>query len=250
MDRVKRVTSILTYIASSKVPCRVTEISKELKITKSSASRILSSLKELNWVTQLETEEYTIGDNMVEISLAILSDMDIITASRAYLDELNDITLETIGLYLRLDNYDICVDQRVSMSPVRHVLRAGNRQPLWTGASGKVILANMDEQKIEEILSEVSKSEVPITASGQEINIDSLKNELDEIKRNGYAISLGERTAITAAIGAPIFEHNKVIGSIIVTGPLPRFDKDLAIKYSVPLVEAAKKISMRLGSNF
>lgn len=248
MDREERVTSILYYMAKRKTPCRVTEISKELRITKSSVCRVLMSLERLKWVTQLQSEEYVFGDKLLEFSSSVLSGVDVRNVSRPYLEELNYVTKETVGLSIRTGMEDICIDQIESKNLVRHVLKMGTGYPLWSGATGKAILANMNENEAEEVLSELSKVGEAVLASGQTIEIDKLKKELAEIRRCGYAVSTGERTSVTAAIAAPIFERNKVIGAIGVTGPLPRFDEELARSYSKLLIQAARNISIRLGS--
>lgn len=248
LDREERVTALLDYMAKHKKPCRVTELSKELQITKSSICRILMSLKRLNWVVQLPSEEYVLGDKVLEFSLSVLSGVEIRSVSSPYLEELNNTTRETVGLVIRTGMEDICIDQIESKHLVRHVLKVGSRYPLWSGASGRVILANMDDSEIEEIIGNLEKIGEVVSASGQVIDSNKLKNELAEVRRTGFAISLGERTSVTAAVAAPIFERNRVIGSIILTGPLPRFDEDLARSYSDLVVKAARNISMRLGS--
>lgn len=250
MDGEARLTSILDYMAKHKTPCRVTELSKQLRITKSSVCRTLMSLERLKWVVQLPSEEYVLGDKTLEFSLLVLSGIEIRSASLPYLEELNNITKETVGLIIRIDMEDICIDQVESENLVRHVLMLGSKHPLWTGATGKVILANMDDSEIEEVIGSLSKLGNVVLASGQLLDIDKLKNELAEIRRTGYAISLGELTAMAVAVAAPIFERNKVVGSIAVTGPLPRFDEKLARSYGDLVVRTARNISMRLGSTW
>src|SRR4030042_4229191 len=97
MDGVNRITSILLYMVSHKPPYHVIEISNDLKITKSSTSRILSSLNKIQWVKQLENEEYEMGDKFIELCLTVVSGMDIRKISEPYLIKLNEITSETIG---------------------------------------------------------------------------------------------------------------------------------------------------------
>lgn len=248
MNREKRVTSILNYIAGRKTPCRVTDLSNELMITKSSVSRIMMSLAELQWIEQLPSNEYILGEKAVEFSLAALSGIELRNVCLPILDELNTITRETVGLIMRVGTEDICIDQKESKNLVRHVLGLGFRHPLWTGASGKVILAHMDKDEAQDVLRGLEKSKDHISASGYKIDIRELKNELSNIRQAGYCISIGERTAVTTAIAAPIFERNKVIGSLIITGPLPRFDEKLATSFRDLIKNAAKRISARLGS--
>ncbi len=248
MDRVNRITSILSYMVSHKPPYQVTEISNELKITKSSVSRILSSLNNIRWVKQLENEQYEMDDKFIELCLMVVSGMDIRKISAPYLIKLNEITSETVGITMRIDSDDIIIDAKEGNFPVRHVLPVGGKYPLWIGATGKTIMAYMDKKETDKIIKDSLKSGTLVTASGQAIDVKKLKEEIKEIKRTGYAISLGERTPTTAAVAAPIFERNKIIGSIIITGPLPRFDRNLVLKFSSILVDSARKISARLGS--
>jgi DNA-binding IclR family transcriptional regulator len=249
MDRVERITSIIGLMAYRKTPWRVTELGSELKIEKSSISRILASLEKKQWVKKLPNEEYVLGDRMLELSLSVLSGTDIRRVSLPYLYELNSETRETAGLTIRVDFEDIVIDQVESQNSVRHVLGLGIRYPLWSGATGKAILANMEESEIEAFCSSLKKAGDLILASGVKLNIDKLREELVIVRKQGYAMSLGERTPITSAVAAPIFERNNVTGAILATGPLPRFDELVAKKCSGFVIQAARNISLRLGSS-
>lgn len=249
MDRVERITSIIGLMAYRRAPWRVTELGSELKIDKSSISRILASLERKQWVKKLPSEEYVLGDRILELSLSVLSGINIRRVSLPYLYELNNQTRETVGLVIRVDFEDIVIDQVESQNSVRHVLNLGGRYPLWSGATGKAILANMEESEIEAVCSNLKKAGDLILASGVKLNIDKLREELATIRRQGYALSLGERTPITSAVAAPIFERNKVTGAVLASGPLPRFDELVAKKYSGFVIQAARNISLRLGSS-
>jgi DNA-binding IclR family transcriptional regulator len=249
MDRVERITSIINLMASSRAHWRVTELVSELKIDKSSISRILSSLERKQWVKKLPNDEYILGDRILELSLSVLSGNDIRRVSLPYLYELNNQTKETVGLAILLDFEDITIDQVESQNSVRHVLVLGRRYPLWNGATGKAILANMEESEIQAVCSNIEKAGDLILASGMKLTIDKLREELATIRRQGYAISLGERTPVTSAVAAPIFERNKVKGAVLATGPLPRFDELVARKCAGFVIQTARNISLRLGSS-
>jgi len=249
MDRVERITSIISLMAYRRAPWRVTELGSELKIDKSSISRILASLERKQWVKKLPNDEYVLGDRILELSLSVLSGIDIRRVSLPYLHELNNQTRETVGLAIRVDFEDIVIDQVESQNSVRHVLHLGVRYPLWSGATGKAILANMEESEIEAICSRLKKAGDLILASGVKLNIDKLREELAIVRRQGYALSSGERTPITSAVAAPIFERNKVTGAVLATGPLPRFDELVAKDCSRFVIQAARNISIRLGSS-
>ncbi len=249
MDRVERIASIIGLMAYHREPWRVTELGSELKIDKSSISRILASLEKKQWVKKLPNDTYVLGDRILELSLSVLSGVDIRRVSLSYLYELNNQTRETVALVIRVDFEDIVIDQVESQNSVRHVLNLGVRYPLWSGATGKAILANMEESEIEALFTRLKKAGDLILASGVKLNIDELREELVIVRRQGYAKSVGERTPVTSAVAAPIFERNKVTGAVLATGPLPRFDENVANNCSRLVIQAARNISLRLGSS-
>jgi len=62
-------------------------------------------------------------------------------------------------------------------------------------------------------------------------------------------VGSGERTSGVVGVSAPIFNYNRqVVGSIGVSGPMPRFNMEKAIEYSTLILEKAKKISSILGA--
>lgn len=249
VDRVERITSIISLMAKSDGPCRVTELASVLTIDKSSISRILASLEKNQWVKKLPDDTYILGDKILEISLSVLSGINIRQVSLPYLYELNSQTRETAALALRVDFEDIIVDQVESQNSVRHVLNIGVRYPLWSGATGKAILAHIEESEIDEVIHLLERSTDSILASGEQLDTDNLREELAAIRKLGYAKSVGERTPVTSAIAAPVFERNKVAGAVLATGPLPRFNEQVIELCSKFVIQAAQNISLRLGSS-
>jgi DNA-binding IclR family transcriptional regulator len=84
-----RVVSIVSYIVSGEGPSGVTEISKKLGLSKSSAYRALSSLKNARWVTQdSDTKKYSLGSTLLEVGLSVTSRLDLRSASLPFLNKL------------------------------------------------------------------------------------------------------------------------------------------------------------------
>jgi IclR family transcriptional regulator, KDG regulon repressor len=250
LDRVKRTASILTYMADNKLPCRVSEMSKFLKIDKSSTSRILKSLEDLDWVKKLPSEEYVLGNKFLGLGLSFISEIDIRRISLPYLYDLNNISKETVSLVLRVGLLeDMCVDQVQSPNPIRHVISLGQKDPLWSGSPGKVILANLESEELDTIFSIWRKAGDLVLASGQTQDLDLLRSELPLIKTQGYAITHSERVQLITSISAPVFERNKAVGTVTITGPLPRFDEKIAKTFIVPLIQTTQNINTRTGSS-
>jgi DNA-binding IclR family transcriptional regulator len=249
MKREERIVSILTYIAASKIPCSATEITKELKITQSSVSRVLSSLETLQWVSR-SVNGYTIGDQLLKLSFSITTKLDLVRVCHPFLRELQRLTNETIVLHYRLGITETCIDQVESDHSIRHVAPFIVDFPLWSGSSGKVILAYIDRDEREEVFKALIKSGIKTYPTGQPLDINKIREELEIIREQGYSITSGERNRRVASVGSPVFENNRVKGAIVITGPLTRFNIKTAQKFSSILVQTSNKISSILGSSF
>lgn len=249
MNAAKHLIDILNYLVAEREPLGVTEISKSIGSNKSSIYRILSTLKNAQWVDQDPiTKKYTLGMGLQELGVSIVSRLNLRNVSLPYLSELSNVTGETAMLTARVGYERIYVEQIESSHDVRQIVEIGKRYPLWAGAPGKVILANLETGEIRGILNDLLKSGKLVLASGETLEIDRLKRELEETKRQGFCITVSERVVFTAAVAAPIFSrNNQVIGAISMGGPIPRFNAELAAKYAPLVSKAANEISLRLG---
>ncbi len=249
MNSTEHVINIINYLSAEREPRGVTEISKSLGSNKSSAYRILSTLKKAQWVEQdPSTKKYDLGVGLHEISASIMSGLTVRSISLPYLNKLCSGSGETAILSKRIGFERVYIEQIESSYEIRHIVEIGKRLPLWLGAPGKAILAHMEPAEVEMVIDDLRKSGVHILASGQILEVDQLLRELAEIRQKGFSMSFGERLVASAAVASPIFDRNhKVVGAISIAGPLPRFNQELAAKYAPLVSKAANEVSLRLG---
>lgn len=250
MSTAERIVDIIDMLASEAGPCGVSEISRQLDIGKNSVFRILSALECKKWVWQdNQTKKYNLTGAVAGVALKAISQLDIQEVSLPYLHELQAVTRETSALSLRMDLERMFINTVPSNRNVRHVPTLGESRPLWYGSGGKVILAFMSEEEIEVVLEQFKNSGVTALARGQVITVESLREEITQIKKQGYAVAAGEHNPEVCGVAAPILNHEQdVVGSIGLSGPMPRFDKEYALQHSTLLVETANKISTILGA--
>jgi DNA-binding IclR family transcriptional regulator len=249
MRTVDRVVAILNYLAESKLDCGITDISTHLGLSKATVYRILSSLERGGWVFKSETGRYTLSGKVLELCVSLRSNFDLAKHCIPYLKQLRDITGETAMINVRDGLTRLVVEQIEGSHALRYLAEPGRRLPLWCAAPSKAILAFAKENEIEAVINELMSSEVKTLASGQTISVEGLREELSDIRRKGFAVSIGERVPGTFGVAAPFFGHdNQVAGSISVTGPLVRFSDDAVAKYSTLIIPMAREISIRFGS--
>ena len=102
-----------------------------------------------------------------------------------------------------------------SSQAVRRVAPVGARMPLYVGASSKVLLAFEEAHKREELLMGISWPD--------SFDKEQFREQLEEIRRLGYATSVEEREQGAAAVSAPIFTRaGRLVAALSVSGPANR----------------------------
>jgi IclR family acetate operon transcriptional repressor len=79
-------------------------------------------------------------------------------------------------------------------------------------------------------------------------NRRDVDHELERVRREGYALAVGEREPDLNAVAAPAFDgDHRLVAIVGVQGPVSRFDEDGMHAAVAPLLAAADGISLALG---
>jgi IclR family acetate operon transcriptional repressor len=223
----------------------VTEISNSLNISKAVVHRILNTLRSQNYITiDPTTRRYMLGPAALELGLAFLRHVDVREIAKPMLQELSDKTQETATLSIRSGTHRLYIDQVTPSREVKMTVVLGRSFPLHAGGSSKAILAHMEADEIQSLVSEAgleSLTESTIT------DPDRLMKDLARIRRLGYASSVNERQAGAASVAAPVFDHSGgPVAAISLCGPAERF-QDEADDAATLIVAAGKQLSERMG---
>lgn len=244
-EAAERVADVLLALSRNDVSIGVSAISRELSLSKAVVHRILQSLVSRDLVRiDPETREYSLGPSATALGARALRQLDLRTVARGELISLRNETQETTTLSLLVSDHRTYIDQFVSAQEIKMTVELGRMYPLHAGASSRAILAFVPEADAARVLR--SDLESLTTETIHDRNV--LEERLNEIRRNGYATSRGERQSGAGSVAAPVFgSDGRVVGSISVCGPLARFDAETVAR-DIPLVVAsAARISAQLG---
>jgi DNA-binding IclR family transcriptional regulator len=113
--------------------------------------------------------------------------------------------------------------------------------PIYSGASGKVFMAFMPEAERDRIIEVTGLK--PVNERGLTDRKSFLK-ALEQVRKDGYAVTVGDVTLGAVAVAAPIFGRSDVLqGVVSVRGPEARMTSE-RVKLLAPLVvETADAIS-------
>ncbi|PGM56975.1 IclR family transcriptional regulator [Bacillus sp. AFS053548] len=239
IDRAMLIIDILNS-DESKSNWQITELAEKTSLSLGTLHRLLNALIQHGLVVQIpETKHYKLGYKWMELGLRQLDKMDFRLVARPVMERLANHVEESIYLNIESGIDGIVIDKIDSPLKIRIAENLGIRIPLYIGAPNKTILAYMKEYEIQQILDQLNLS--PNSTS-------ILKQQLVEIRQNGYAISQSEKTEDTAAIAAPITGYNnKVLAALSVNVPGFRFTQERIPFLIEEVIKAAEEISKKIG---
>ena len=120
----------------------------------------------------------------------------------------------------------------------------GSSLPLWAGTSGRLLLACLPDDKREKLLAQLALqrfTEETITS------VAALRRDLQRVRKQGYAVSYGERVGGAASISTPVRDgRGNVVAAFTISAPRERFlsQEELLLHLAR---EGAARLSAQIG---
>ncbi len=241
---IERAADVLFVFSAERPTLGVTEIATELEISKAVVHRILTSLKDRGLVTaNASTRKYSLGPAVLDLAARYRDHLDVRPHALEAMERLSGATNETATLSIRSGWERICVEQVTPTLEVKMTVNLGVHHPLHAGSSSKAFLAFLPAAEREHYLD--SAELVPLT-DATVTDPSRLREELSEIREQGYAVSLGERQSGASSVAAPILDGDVPVAVISVCGPLDRFRQQMDTAAELVVAEA-RAISALMG---
>src|SRR6056297_417411 len=157
----------------------VTELSKRLKLHKNNVFRLLATLESRGYIEQNRaTENYRLGLKSLELGQTFIKQMGLLRQAKPILEKMVEDCNETSYVTIFKEGHVVYLDVLETDMTVRVVSRVGSRLPSYCTASGKVHLAYLSEEEVNEILpNEELKTYTPTTIGSR----SQLKSQLEAI---------------------------------------------------------------------
>lgn len=235
---VMKAFTLFETLAASDVPMGVAAISRAMSLQKSNVHRLLHTLGTLGYVQQdSDTKRYFPTLKAWQIG-SVIARRDILrVTARPILLDLHRKTGESVFLSVFSDTDVLYIDAIDAPHSPAHG-RLGSNAPAVFPATGKAILAH---QRDPAALVDYIISKVP-QASG--IDREALLEEFVEIRRKGYAVSMGGWRRWSNSVAAPILRINiPPVAAIGVGGTSELLTKKRISQVVDALMSAAAEIS-------
>jgi IclR family transcriptional regulator, KDG regulon repressor len=241
---VQKALNLLEALVRSGQPRRLTELARQLGLTKPNVYRLLSTLTALGYVKKdPATSLYSPTLKMWEMGSLLVRDVDLVGIAGQRLRRLGDETGESVQLAVFDAGFTVYVDKVDSPQPVKAITSIGSRVPATVTSTGKAMLAWMPRESLEAACQHV-KRYTPSTL----VRRKDIEHDLEETRQRGYAVNRGEFRAGVAGIGVPVRDRTGgVVAAIGVWGAEDRILGARREELAQLAMNAARDISRDLG---
>lgn len=238
---VGRALAIFDAFDNEHLSLSLQEIAERIRMPKTTAFRLVNTLERAGFLIRMDNQQYCLSLKVARLGGLVRSTLSIREIARPIMLEVNRQTHETITLNTVMGNDRMVLEVVDTPSPLMSMARLGQHMPLLLGASARVIMAYMEPDELERVLK--------ANAKVADVDRPALERELARFRKQGYALSRGQRVPGLTAISVPLFDINgKVRNSLSLTGPSIRVDP-IDLDLAEIMMTAGRDISTRLGAS-
>lgn len=228
VSTAEKVFQIVEFIDEVE-EARLKDVAEELDLAQSTAHDHLSTLVESEYLVK-DGYSYRLGLKFLNHGIRVRSQYELHDAARESLEQIAAETGEIVWLVTEEYGRAVYLEKALGNQAIQPYGRVGSRVDLHSIAAGKAILANLSDERVDEIVEKWG-----LTAHTEETITERsvLDAELAEIRSAGVAFNDEELMEGFRAVAAPIITDGEPVGSIAVSGPKNRMP-DSKFRESLP----------------
>jgi DNA-binding IclR family transcriptional regulator len=238
VDKALQLIQILRDVGN----LRLTDAAAELEISPSSAHRLLAMLVYRGFAIQDDSRTYLPGPAMGELPFAAPGTMKLKVLVQPHLELLAAQTEETCNLMIRVGT-NVRFLSTVESS---NILRVGDRKgavlPAARTSGGKALLAEFDDEALAR-LYRPDDDDV-----SQQAEFADLVQDLERVRRQGFATNLEATETGVSAIGTAIHSGSKSVAAISVSLPATRLNGVVLNRIADLVLSARKEIESEFAA--
>ena len=202
-------------------------------LTRPTAHRLACALEHHRLVARDLNGRFVLGGRIPELAAAAGEDK-LLAAATPVLFALRDASGESAQLYRRQGDQRMCVAAAERMTGLRDSVPVGSVLTMAAGSAAQVLLAWEEPDRMHRGLQRAA-----FTATG-----------LAQVRRRGWAQSIGEREAGVASVSAPVrTPSGRVVAAVSISGPIERLTRQPGRLHAAAVVAAAQRLSEALKKN-
>jgi DNA-binding IclR family transcriptional regulator len=241
---VERAAAILKAFSPTAPSLGVTELARRLALHKSTVHRLLTTLEHEGFVVQDAGGRYRLGLQLFELGSLVVNSMELQKIARGPLEEAHRACGETVHLAILDEGEVVYIDKIESTRQLRMHSLIGRRSPAHCTGLGKVLLAWLPAEALDQIIRRGLRTYTSRTISSP----GALRNHLALVRQRGYAIDDGEHEELIRCAAAPVFDHTGAVVAAVSIASVGVDVESARFKEYIGLVQScSRSISQALG---
>jgi IclR family acetate operon transcriptional repressor len=241
---IRRAVAVLKAFGPDPERLTAQQLSQRTGLNRSTVYRLLSALEHEGLVAAGEDGRYRLGPDIAILGTLALRQLDLRALAQPFMRALAKHCGETIDLEIRHGARVMIIEEFAGDHLLNASSNIGTLYPAHCTATGKLLLAALPADALEEILAAGLCAGGPraITVS------EALRADLQASLARGYATAYEELEAHLHAVAAPIYDHQRrIVAALSISGPAARLPRRREPEIAHLLIDACAKISAALG---
>jgi IclR family KDG regulon transcriptional repressor len=242
---IDKCFAILDLFARLKKPLGVSEIAKKLNYNKSTVFNMVHTLNDLGIIEKSGENKFQFGMQLYTLGKAAGRSSELISTVHPYLERINQETKLSAFLGIRSGLRTVIIDKADTAFDIKIYSEIGMRIPVLAGAGGKVLLAQLSDDEVDDILS---KNELKQFTPNSCVNKKKYKEMVIKARTEGIAVDMEEYIEGIRGFAAPlnISRANTQVAIWAVGLRRQISDEDIP-RYSEYLKEIVREIEIRFS---
>jgi IclR family transcriptional regulator, acetate operon repressor len=240
---VDRAAMLLIALGDLEGDVGVTELARSLGLHKSTASRLLTTLKKHGLVERNDDSgRYRLGLAVIRLGGHAEKSLDLRGIATSELEMLARSVRESASLEILAGDAATTLAYSDPTGVSRD--RDGHCAPLHATAPGKVLLAGQPEREVIRL----SRTQFTPFTSHTIVRVDLLLEELARVRKRGFSTAFGEHEPLVNAVAVPVFDQRStVVAAIQIHGQSSRIPPSRVPELVARARDAAAVITARIG---
>lgn len=237
VQSLERGLAVLRAFNSEQNEMRLSEVAASTGLTRAAARRFLLTLVELGYV-RVEDGRFSLRPRVLDLGYAYLSGLSFAEIAQPHMEALVRQAKESSSISV-LDDLDVVYVVRVPTRRIMTItLAVGTRLPAWATSMGRVLLAQLPEEELEERLGRVKLRKLTshtVTAKKK------LRAEIEKARRQGFAMVDQELEEGLRSAAVPIVDTNGEAAALNISVHASRASMEELRDHFLPMVQATAK---------
>jgi DNA-binding IclR family transcriptional regulator len=246
VQSLARAFSIMEEIARNRDGIGLADLSKRVGLHNSTAFHLVKTLVSLGYVRQMkDSKRYRIGRPLFALAASALDEVEMVSLASPILEDLSRETGEAAHFSVRLEDAVVVLARTGGKGAFQLNDRAGAVRPAHCTALGKIMLASLVPDQLEQFLA---RAELKPHTAKSITSSEQLRREIVDIRRTELAIDDGEFDAELRCVAVPVRDFSgQVAGAIGISGPVWRLSIEALQKRARIVRAAADRLSAEFG---